>query len=1063
LVNRISLRTCAFPIVLSICLTAPSQITHALTAHLVRDINSQTIGIGSNPTNFTDQSNWSLFSANDGVHGFEPWVTDGTPAGTFLMGDLTPGNDTSSTGYAVYYAGGHSFTFQNANPGTTIWITDGTPAGSHMLTTLPGGIGVGLGALGSRLLFSVFDAGNYDLWATDGTVAGTLRVPSASGLPFSVGYAAVIANGKLYFLNPLVDGTFEPWVSDGTTAGTVRLGQIPDAVSNGLTPANLVRVGNYLLFTATTSDTGCELWRIDLGTGAISQVQDIAPGAGSSIGQNSRLASTGSFAIFTASVTGDSNISVWRSDGTAAGTFQVSSVVPATNQNPIFLGSGVPGTLLFFVPVGDGNELWATDGTVAGTVRIAPVGALAATFLEAGGHYYFQSGGSTAQFWRTDGTVNSTHLVTGLPPNENVTIAAGNSTTVYMFNRNASGSGGGIYRYDPASSTVTLLSALPNGTDYLVFAQNKLYFDSDDGTHGLEPWVSDGTSAGTMLLKNIAPENQNQASSPADFTSYRGQLYFTADDGMTGREVWHSDGSASGTQELIDANAGSAGSFPSDLFVANGSLYFFATDASGVSHLWRSDGTTAGTAPLAAVSAAHGVGQAGDCDSKGVVMGGSIYFPGYDSVNGAQLWKTDGTASGTSRVSSVAPLGGPFRICYLIAQGNLLYFQSGAADAENLWISDGTSAGTVQIALPTSGGLMAHEFTSLNNALYFVAVGTDAFYQLWTSNGTTSGTNIPVGFNGGFVEDIQAPVAGRLLVAVAVPNSTVAALWSSDGTSAGSQQIAQVLAGRSTFANNGLGFFSGATTVGGVVQMDPWVTDGTAVGTHILLSVFSPTGATDFINFNGVTYFQSTNASHAPILWRTDGTPAGTVSAAALSLGVQKLAVGQNLFYVGNDGSTGDELWALTKGQPIAADDSLGSVQAGTSATVNVLANDSDPDGILVASSVSIVTPPQHGTAVTNSSGIVTYSAQAGYVGADSFSYTVADQQGAVSAPASVQIDVTAPMSTAPPPGTTGGGGGGGGSLGATYLYFLALFCIATALRGRKSVRRAPISENNNL
>jgi large repetitive protein len=81
---------------------------------------------------------------------------------------------------------------------------------------------------------------------------------------------------------------------------------------------------------------------------------------------------------------------------------------------------------------------------------------------------------------------------------------------------------------------------------------------------------------------------------------------------------------------------------------------------------------------------------------------------------------------------------------------------------------------------------------------------------------------------------------------------------------------------------------------------------------------------------------------------------------------------------------------------PIAAADSL-ALPRDSSATVAVLANDRDLDGVLVPGSVTIALAPTKGVATVNADGSITYRANPGASGADTFGYTVADDAGGVS------------------------------------------------------------------
>ncbi len=95
------------------------------------------------------------------------------------------------------------------------------------------------------------------------------------------------------------------------------------------------------------------------------------------------------------------------------------------------------------------------------------------------------------------------------------------------------------------------------------------------------------------------------------------------------------------------------------------------------------------------------------------------------------------------------------------------------------------------------------------------------------------------------------------------------------------------------------------------------------------------------------------------------------------------------------------------KNQPPVAKDDAAATSKGAPVTINVIANDTDDMGI-IASSLAIVTSPVSGNAVSNGNGTVTYTPSAGFTGVDTFSYTVADAQAAVSNSATVTVTVNA-------------------------------------------------------
>ena len=107
---------------------------------------------------------------------------------------------------------------------------------------------------------------------------------------------------------------------------------------------------------------------------------------------------------------------------------------------------------------------------------------------------------------------------------------------------------------------------------------------------------------------------------------------------------------------------------------------------------------------------------------------------------------------------------------------------------------------------------------------------------------------------------------------------------------------------------------------------------------------------------------------------------------------------------------------APTNTPPTATNDSATTVQD-TPVTINVIANDTDPDpdGTINPATVTIDGSPLHGTAVANANGTVTYTPTAGYTGTDTFVYTVKDNKGAVSNEATVTVTVTPSPANQPP------------------------------------------------
>src|SRR5215210_7667397 len=192
--------------------------------------------------------------------------------------------------------------------------------------------------------------------------------------------------------------------------------------------------------------------------------------------------------------------------------------------------------------------------------------------------------------------------------------------------------------------------------------RGRLVFAAEDGRNGRELWLTDGTNAGTRLLRDIRPgqapwegdecDNRTQkglSSSPDDFLAFRGDALFTADDGTSGRELWWTDGTAAGTRRVKDLLPGPAGSDPHGLTAFRGKVYSFARRGTAGEALWRTDGTRAGTVLVDDLTVAGTPSWPRDL----TVVGERLFFPVYNERTGAELWTSLGDASSPGPFSLV--------------------------------------------------------------------------------------------------------------------------------------------------------------------------------------------------------------------------------------------------------------------------------------------------------------------------------------------------------------------------------------------------------------------------
>lgn len=243
---------------------------------------------------------------------------------------------------------------------------------------------------------------------------------------------------------------------------------------------------------------------------------------------------------------------------------------------------------------------------------------------------------------------------------------------------------------------------------------NEVFFHADarKGT-GWELWKTDGTAAGTVLVKDInpGPGGSNRTLTGQRKAAVGKTLFLTADDGKTGLELWKSDGTTAGTVLVKDINPGSAtGVGSSALTVVGNSVYFYGDDGKTGFELWKSDGTTAGTVmvkdvnpgPAGAFSSSQAFGgETPNFFAKQIIgFGNGVIFTASDGKSGIELWKTDGTAKGTVQVKDIEPGAGNSDPGVFRRFGSrfVFFLATTGLHGTELWRTDGTAAGTVIVA-----------------------------------------------------------------------------------------------------------------------------------------------------------------------------------------------------------------------------------------------------------------------------------------------------------------------------------------------------------------------------
>jgi ELWxxDGT repeat protein len=447
------------------------------------------------------------------------------------------------------------------------------------------------------------------LYTTDGTAAGTASYANLKvRIDTTVQY--VIMNGKIYFTGiDVTDVTGrELWVTDGTDGGTQLIKDIYPGTTNS-SPRDLFVFNNAVYFFAKTAAHGVELWKSDGTLDGTVEVKDINPGADNGYNDNYTSFFANNNILYFDATDGTNGVELWKTDGTnTAMVKDINSGAPSSNaENFTALGTEV---LFSATDATNGTELWKTDGTTTVLVQNIASGANSSSpsqfvlfqnkifFAASTGSGVFAQGG----LYSTDG--NSVILVKSFGIGGSATLL---SLSVILNNKlvfsaltiGASGTGLQVWASDGTTAGTTaitnlntsnpigagaiilpdIFSAGANGDYHTHSFNNKIFFIADDGTHGAELWITDGTQAN--IVKDINPGADSSlgigsGQFAASWFYTANTFYFSANDGTHGNELWKTDGTGANTSLVQDLNPNGGSSDPFMFMFLNSHIYLTA-------------------------------------------------------------------------------------------------------------------------------------------------------------------------------------------------------------------------------------------------------------------------------------------------------------------------------------------------------------------------------------------------------------------------------------------------------------------------------------------------------
>jgi ELWxxDGT repeat protein len=437
--------------------------------------------------------------------------------------------------------------------------------------------------------------------------------------------------------------------------------------------------------------------------------------------------------------------------------------------------------------------------------------------------------------------------------------------------------------------------------DFVTVGQTA-YFTADSAATGREIWKTDGTAAGTSLVKDLWVGSNGPIVS--QFLPTNDGIIFQASIGDGRSDLWTSDGTDQGTQRFFQPyRLGSPYQIASAVSVGFGVMFRQAD----VNELWFTDGTAEGTKLLTQ----RNVGLDGD-KLRVAAIGHTAYFVA-DGEDGRGLWKTDGTPENTQLVRNISPFSVSSLPSHLINfNGTLFFVANDGVTGPALWKSDGTAEGTVLVKDINPGGIEGtiEGLTAFGDKLLIQA--NDGFHgtELWISDGTREGTQLLADLTAGTASTSfqQFAVAGEFAFFVANDGMHGEQLWRTDGTTTGTVRLTDLVA---TSAHTGPFRFiaAGEKVFFATPQEEIWQSNG-----HVTGAVVDGAGKTFPMGFSpwgvagGSLLFQGEQG-----LWKTDGTAEGTQLVSrfrrAGSLPEHLVDVNGTLFFLARDVERGIEIW----------------------------------------------------------------------------------------------------------------------------------------------------------